>query len=55
MVFHISFAETWFSPVRPNTGKTVTFTFWVSQAATAKVTGGLSLAVLQIIPYCQPV
>jgi len=47
MMFHISFAETWFCPERPNTGKTVTFTFWVSQAATAKVTGGLSLAVLQ--------
>jgi hypothetical protein len=27
MIFHISFADTWFSPERPNTGKTDTFTF----------------------------
>jgi hypothetical protein len=27
MISHISFAETWFSPERPNTCKTVTFTF----------------------------
>jgi hypothetical protein len=27
MIFHISFADTWFSPERPNTDKTDTFTF----------------------------
>lgn len=52
MVSHISFAETWFSPERPKTGKTVTLTFWVSQAAIEKVTGGLSFAVLQHTPAC---
>jgi hypothetical protein len=53
IVPHISFAETCLSPDRPKTGKTVTLTFWVSQAAIAKVTGGLSFAVLQHITACQ--
>jgi hypothetical protein len=44
---HISLAVTELSPESPKAGNTVTFTFWFSHAATAKVTGGLLLAVLQ--------
>lgn len=45
-MFHISLAVTEVSPDIPKQGNTVTLTFWVSHAAIAKVTGGLSLAVL---------
>lgn len=47
MAAHMSLAVTLFSSESPKFGKTVTFTFWVSLAAIAKVTGGLSLAVLK--------
>ena len=43
---HISLAVTKLPSVRPKQGRTVTLTFWVSDAATAKVTGGFPLEVL---------
>lgn len=47
IVPHISLAVTELSPESPKIGNTVTSTFWFSRAATANVTGGLLLAVLQ--------
>lgn len=44
---HISFAVTRLPSDSPKHGRTVTLTFCVSQAATAKVTGGFPFAVLQ--------
>lgn len=44
---HISFAVTPLPSDNPKHGKTLTLTFCVSHAATAKVTGGLPFAVLQ--------
>lgn len=44
---HIPFAVTLLLSDSPKFGKTETLTFCVSQAAIAKVTGGLSFAVLK--------
>lgn len=44
---HISLAVGLLPSDNPKHGNTVTLTFWVSHAATAKVTGGFPFAVLQ--------
>lgn len=47
IVSHMSFAVKELSSDNPKHGKTVTLTFWVSEAAIANVTGGFPLPVLQ--------
>lgn len=46
IIFHISFAVGMLPSDNPKHGKTVTFTFCVSHAPIAKVTGGFPFAVL---------
>lgn len=46
IVFHIAFAVVQLPSDNPKHGRTVTFTFCVSHAAIAKVTGGFPFAVL---------